>query len=195
MNRSMPGLPVHPQLPEFTQTHVHRVSDAIQPSHPLSSPFPPVPNPSQHQSLFQWVNSLHKFPYHGSNWGHLHCECRVLATGPPGKFPANFLSCLWTCLFLLLMLRTRICHFDIRNILRASLVGQMVKHLPVMRETWVWSLGQEDPLEKEMATHSSTLAWKILWREEPGTWQSMDLQRIRHDWAASLVHCIVNAES
>ena len=53
MNRSMPGLPVHHQLPEFTQTHVHRVSDAIQLSHPLSSPSPPAPNPSQHQSLFQ----------------------------------------------------------------------------------------------------------------------------------------------
>ena len=53
MNRSTPGPPVHHQLPEFTQTHVHRVSDAIQPSHPLSSPSPPAPNPSQHQSLFQ----------------------------------------------------------------------------------------------------------------------------------------------
>ena len=53
MNRSMPGLTVHHQHPEFTQTHVHRVSDAIQPSHPLSSPSPPAPNPSQHQSLFQ----------------------------------------------------------------------------------------------------------------------------------------------
>ena len=53
MNRSMPGLPVHHQLPEFTQTHVHRVSDAIQPSHPLASPSPPAPNPSQHQGLFQ----------------------------------------------------------------------------------------------------------------------------------------------
>ena len=52
MNRSTPGLPVHHQLPEFTQTHVHQVSDAIQPSHPLSSPSPPAPNPSQHQSLF-----------------------------------------------------------------------------------------------------------------------------------------------
>ena len=51
MNHSMPGLPVHHQLPEFTQTHVHRVSDAIQPSHPLSSPSPPAPNPSQHQGL------------------------------------------------------------------------------------------------------------------------------------------------
>ena len=60
MNRNTPGLPVHHQLPEFTQTHIHRVSDAIQPSHPLSSPFPPAPNPSQHQSLFQWVNSSHE---------------------------------------------------------------------------------------------------------------------------------------
>ena len=53
MNHSTPGLPVHHHLPEFTQTHVHRFSDAIQPSHPLSSPSPPAPNPSQHQSLFQ----------------------------------------------------------------------------------------------------------------------------------------------
>ena len=60
MNRSMPGLPVHHHLPEFTQTHVHRVSDAIQPSHAWSSPSPPAPNPSQHQSLFQWVSSLHE---------------------------------------------------------------------------------------------------------------------------------------
>ena len=52
MNHSMPGLPVHHQLLEFTQTHVHRVSGAIQPSHPLSSPSPPAPNPSQHQTLF-----------------------------------------------------------------------------------------------------------------------------------------------
>ena len=60
MNRSTPGLPVRHQLPEFSQTHVHRVSDANQPSHPLSSPSPPAPNPSQHQSLFQWVNSSHE---------------------------------------------------------------------------------------------------------------------------------------
>ena len=60
MNRSTPDLAVYHQLPEFTQTHVHLVSDAIQPSHPLSSPSPPAPNPSQNQGLFQWVNSSHE---------------------------------------------------------------------------------------------------------------------------------------
>ena len=60
INHSTPGLPVHHQLPEFTQTHVHRVGDAIQPSHPLSSPSPPAPNPSQHKGLSQWANSLHE---------------------------------------------------------------------------------------------------------------------------------------
>ena len=59
MNCSTPGLPVHHPLPEFTQTHVHWVNDAIQPSHSLSSPSPPAPNPSQHQGLFQWVKSSH----------------------------------------------------------------------------------------------------------------------------------------
>ena len=57
----------------------------------------------------------------------------------------------------------------------------MVKRLPTMWETWVQSLGQEDLLEKEMATHSSTLAWKILWKEEPGRLLSMGPQRVRHD--------------
>ena len=57
----------------------------------------------------------------------------------------------------------------------------MVKHLPAIRETQVLSLGQEDPLEEEMATHSSTLAWKIPWTEEPGRLQSMGLQRVGHD--------------
>ena len=79
MNRSTPDLPVHHQLLEFTQTHVHRVCDAIQPSHPLSSPSSPAPNPSQHQSLFQWVNSSHEV----------------------AKCPLNFIShspFIWTCM-------------------------------------------------------------------------------------------------
>ena len=60
-------------------------------------------------------------------------------------------------------------------------MAQTVKHLPTMRETWVRSLGREDPLEKAMATHSSTLAWKIPWTEEPGRLQSMGSQRVGHD--------------
>ena len=80
MNRSMPGLPIHHQLPEFTQTHIHRVSDAIKPSHPLSSPSPPTPNPFQHQSfpmsqLFAWggqntgVSALASFlPKKSQDW-------------------------------------------------------------------------------------------------------------------------------
>ena len=62
-----------------------------------------------------------------------------------------------------------------------SLVAQMVKRLSTMRETWVQSLGQEDPLEKEMAIYSSTIAWKIPWTEEAGRLQSMGLQRVGHD--------------
>ena len=61
------------------------------------------------------------------------------------------------------------------------LVAQMVKRLPAMWETWVRSLGREDPLEKEMATHSSILAWKVLWMEEPGRLQSMGSQRAGYD--------------
>ena len=66
MNCSTPGLPVHHQLPEFTQTHVHRVSDAIQPSQPLSSPSPPAPNPSQHQSLSNESTLLMRWPKYWS---------------------------------------------------------------------------------------------------------------------------------
>ena len=67
-----------------------------------------------------------------------------------------------------------------------SLVAQRLKRLPLMQETQVRSLGWEDPLEKEMATHSSTLAWKLPWLEEPGGLQSMGLLRVRHNWATSL---------
>ena len=67
-----------------------------------------------------------------------------------------------------------------------SLVAQTVKRLSTMRETWVWSLGREDPLEKEMAFHSSTIAWKIPWTEEPDRLQSMGSERVGHDWATSL---------
>ena len=70
---------------------------------------------------------------------------------------------------------------SVHGILGTSLVAQRLKRLPAMQETLVRSLGQEDPLEKEMATHSSILAWRIPWTEEPGGLQSTGLQRVRHD--------------
>ena len=63
----------------------------------------------------------------------------------------------------------------------ASLVAQMAKNLPAIQETWVWSLGQEDPLEKGMTIHSNIFAWRIAWTEEPGRLQSLGLQRVGHD--------------
>ena len=76
---------------------------------------------------------------------------------------------------------TQILNFFVDS--QASLVAQMVKDPPALRETCVWRLGQEDPLEKGMATHSSILAWRIPWTEEPGGLQSMGSQRVGHDWA------------
>ena len=116
VNHSTPGLPVHHQLPELTQTHMHRVGDAIQPSHPLSSPSPPAPNPSQHQGLFQWVNSSHRWPKYWSfslsispsnehpgliSFGHarvLYIKCLLC----PGLFselcsPSGWSFCLFQC--------------------------------------------------------------------------------------------------
>ena len=77
--------------------------------------------------------------------------------------------------------RTRLSDDTFDWIAWTSLVAQTVKRLPTMQEIWVQSLGQEDPLEKEMATHSSILAWKIPWTEEPGWLLSRGSQRVRHD--------------
>ena len=87
MNRSTPGLPVHYHLLEFTQTHVHQVHDAIQSSHPLSSPSPPTTNPSQHQSLFQWVNYF--------TWGGQSTGVLALASFLPKK-PQGWSPSEWT---------------------------------------------------------------------------------------------------
>ena len=74
-------------------------------------------------------------------------------------------------------------HFEFLYVV--VLVAQMVKNLPAMWETWVWLLGQEDPLEEGRATHSSILAWRIPWTEESGGLQSMGLQRVGHNWMAN----------
>ena len=76
-------------------------------------------------------------------------------------------------------------------VVKTSLVLQEVKCLPIIRETWVQSLGGEKPLEKERATHSSALAWKTPWTEEPGRLQSMESQRVGHDWATSLLPAVM----
>ena len=75
----------------------------------------------------------------------------------------------------------------------SSLVAQLVKNLPAMQETWVWYLSQEDPLEKEMETHSSIPAWEIPWTEEPGGLQSMGSQRMEHDLATKSAYIINHA--
>ena len=88
-----------------------------------------------------------------------------------------------------------VCFLLLSNNIPLYVLAQMVKRLPTVWETQVWSLGRENPLEKEMATHSSTLAWKIPWTEEPCRLQSMVSQRVRHDWAASLTHSYVYISS
>ena len=72
---------------------------------------------------------------------------------------------------------------QVHSLYRTSLVAQLVNNLPAMQETWIRSLGQEDPLEKEMATHSSILAWRIPWTEEPGGLLSIGSHRVGHDWS------------
>ena len=89
----------------------------------------------------------------------------------------------WSRAFLLLILKSDRHIKEVYNL--ASLMAQMVKRLSAVQETWVWSLGWENPLEKEMATHSSTLAWKIPWTEEPGRLQSVGSQGVRHDWVTN----------
>ena len=96
----------------------------------------------------------------------------------------KILMVLWPSCFLLLLSSLG------PGVLEASLVAQRLKHLLAMWETWVRSLSWEDPLEKEMATHSSILAWRIPWTEEPGGLQSTGSQRVGHDWATSLTHSL-----
>ena len=221
MDCSMPSFPVHHQLLELAQTHVPRVSDALQPSHPLLSPSPPAFSLSQHQGLFQWVSSLHQvakvlefqlqsFQWIFQDWfslgltglislqskGHSsllqhHCSkasilrCSAffmiqlshpyMTTGKTiawtrWTFVGRVISLLFNMLFRLV----------IAFLPRVALVVKKTKNnLPIqeMQDTWVRSLGREDPLEKEMAAHSSIPAWRILWTEKPGRLQSSGLQR------------------
>ena len=140
------------------------------------------------------------FPTQGLNARSSALQEDALPSEPPGKLQMEepipkwkdpLMTWSWICLCLMLWPDF---HFPvtwsimslIKGQIGASLVVQVVKCLPAMQETPVWSLGREDPLEKEMATHSSTLAWKIPWMQEPGRLLTIGSQRVGHNWATSL---------
>jgi len=113
------------------------------------------------------------------NVAAVHMHVSILPQTPlPSRLPHNteqsslcytVAQLLWLSIdWLIIHFKYSIIYMSVLTSLLASLVAQRLKHLPAMQETWVWSLGQEDPLEKAMATHSSTLAWRIPWTEEPG---------------------------
>ena len=163
MECSMPGFPILHLLPEFPQMHVHWVSDAIQPSHPLLPPSPPALNPSQHQRLFQWVGSLN----HVAKELELHLQYQSFQW----IFRAYFFRI--TCLNSLLSKGLSRVFFSTTE----SIISSVLSILYGPTVTF---------LEKAMAPHSSTVAWKIPWMEEPGKLQSMGSLRVGHDWATSL---------
>ena len=236
MDCSTLGFPVHHQLPEFTQIHVHRVDDAIQPSDPLSSPSPPTFNPSQHQGLFKWVSSSHQvakvleFP--------LQHQSFQWTFRTDGSFRIDWLDLLAIPGTLKNLIQ---CRNSKASILRCSAVFivQLIttgKTITLTRRTFVSKVmsllfnrlsrfGEGDgtplqysclenprdggalwaavhwvsksrtrlsdftfpfhfhALEKEMATHSSVLAWRIPGTGEPGGLLSMGSHRVGHDWS------------
>ena len=156
MNHRAPGLPVHHQCPESIQTHVQWVGDAIQPSHPLSSPSPPAFNLSQLQGLFKWVSSLHQV-------------AKVL------EFQLQHQSSHWTP-------RTvRQCNIS-HNLKWASLVAQMVKNLPPMQESQVRSLGQKVPWKREWQPTPVFLPGEFHGHRSLAGYSPWGSQRIRHNW-------------
>ena len=128
-------------------------------------------------------------------FGHLMCRADLLEKT---RAESSTASILWHSAFFIVQLShlymttgktIALIRWTFVSKLGASLVTQTVKCLSAMQETRVWSLGWEDPLEKEMAAHSSILAWKIPWTMEPGRLPSMGSQRVGHDWATSLSLC------
>ena len=187
MDCSMPGFPVHHQLPELAQTYVHWVDDAIQLSHPLSSPSPPSFSLSQHQGLSQWVSSSHQV-------------AKVLelsfSISPSNEYSGliSFQMDWFDLLAIQVTLKSLLQHhFSKASSLQCStffivqLVAQLRKNPFAVWETWVWSLGWEDPLEKRKAAHSSVLAWRIPW--------TIQLQRVRYNWVTfTFILSIVSLE-
>ena len=164
MNSSTPGLPACHYLPEHTQTHAHWVSDAIQPSHLLLSPSPPTFNLSQHQGLFQLVSSSHQvvkvlelqFQHQSFQWISLPPLLWLVPPLVVANINNIYIYNMHT--IYIYVHNICVCVYIYIYVMYIFLVAQMVKNLPAMYETQVWSLGWEDPLEKEMVLHSSILA-------------------------------------
>ena len=194
MDYSTPGLPVHHQIPEFTQTHVHCISDAIQQSQTLLSPSPHTFNLSQHQGLFQWVSSLHQvakvlelqlqhqsFQWNTQGWSPLGWTgwislqykrlSRVFFNTTIQKhqfFSAQFF-------FIVQISHPYMTTGKNIDLTRQTFVGKVMSLLFNMLSRLV--------MEKAMATHSSTLAWRIPGIGEPGRLPSMGSHRAGHDWS------------
>ena len=202
MDCSAPGLPVHHQLPEFTQTHVHRVSDAIQPSHPLSSPSPPALNLSQHQGLFKWLSSSNQVAKYWSlsfnispsnehpglisfrmDWLDLLAVQRTLKSLlQPHSSKAPILQC--STFFIIQLSHPYMTTGKIIALTRWTFVDKVMSLLFNMLSRLVIPL--------QYSTHSSVLAWRIPGTGEPGGLLSMGSHRVGHDWsdlaAAAAVH-------
>ena len=223
MNHSTPGLPVHHQLPEFTQTLVHQVGDAIQPSHPLSSPSPPAPSPSQHQGLFQWVNSSHEvaqvlkfqLQHQSFQWtprtdllqdGMVGSPCSPRDSQESSPTP-QFKSINSSALSFLHSPTVTSIHDHRKNHsldglgragngtpLQYSCLENPMEwgawwatvHGVAKSQTWLSDFTftfHFHALEKEMATHSRVLAWRIPGTGEPGGLPFMGSHRVGHDWS------------
>ena len=165
MDCNTPGFLVHHQLPDLAQTHVHRVGNAIQPSHPLSSPSPSTFSLSQHQGLFQWVSSLHQVAKVLEHQLQYRSFQRIFRTyflqdwlvWSPWS-PRDSQESSPTPQFK-----------SINSLALSFLYGPTPTSIrDPMQETLIQSLSREDVLEKEIAIHSSILAWEIPWTEKPG---------------------------
>ena len=192
MDYSMPGLPVHHQLPEFTQTHVCCVSDAIQPSDPLSSPSSPAFNLFQCQGLFQWVSSLHQVAK-VLEFQLQHQSCQWI-------FRTDFFRMDWLDLLAVQgTLKSLLQHHSSKaSILQCSafFIDQLShpymtigNTIALTRGTFVGKVMSLlfNKLSKLVVTiHSNILAWKTPWMEEPGKLQSMGFQRVGYNWATLL---------
>ena len=178
MDCSMPGLPVHHQLPELAQTHVHRVGDAIQPPHPPSSPSPPAFSLSQHQGLFKWVSSSHQVAkvlefqlWHQSFQWIFRTEMPKCENSAPDEF--KWFQTIRN------LLPKRTC--SIESFCVWGQLYKWVENLPVMQETQVWFLGQgRSPREGNGNSLQYTCLESLMDR---GAWgMAVGLQRVGQDW-------------